>query len=88
MARTKKVNGSSSASTAPLGIGADLMDCLVALHGQLFYSTQVLACLWFFTKNKNADAKRGLRDRRQQTLSIDARAKHGSAVTRNPFSGN
>ena len=34
-----------------------------ALPGQLFYSTQIPVCLWFLAKNKNADAKRGFRDR-------------------------
>jgi type I restriction enzyme M protein len=51
-------------------IEADLVDCMVALPGQLFYSTQIPVCLWFLTKNKN-DGKR--RDRRKQTLFIDAR---------------
>jgi hypothetical protein len=41
-------------------IEADLMDCMVALPGQLFYSTQIPVCLWFLTKNKNADAQVGL----------------------------
>ena len=43
-----------------------------ALPGQLFYSTQIPVCLWFLAKNKNADAKRGFRDRHQQTVFIDA----------------
>ena len=43
---------------------ADLVDCMVALPGQLFYSTQIPVSLWFLAKNKNADAKRGFRDRR------------------------
>ena len=54
-------------------IEADLVDCMVALPGQLFYSTQIPVCLWFVAKNKNADAKRGFSDRRKQTLFIDAR---------------
>jgi type I restriction enzyme M protein len=54
-------------------IEADLVDCMVALPGQLFYSTQIPVCLWFLAKNKSADAKRGFRDRRKQTLFIDAR---------------
>jgi len=40
-------------------IEADLVDCMVALPGQLFYSTQIPVCLWFLAKNKNAGAKRG-----------------------------
>jgi type I restriction enzyme M protein len=51
---------------------------MVALPGQLFYSTQIPVCLWFLAKNKN-DAKR--RDRRKQTLFIDAR-KLGSLIDR------
>ena len=34
-------------------IEEDLVDCIVALPGQLFYSTQIPACLWFLAKNKN-----------------------------------
>ena len=53
-------------------IEADLVDCMVASPGLLFYSTQIPVCLWFLAKNKNADAKRGFRDRRKQTLFFDA----------------
>ena len=35
-------------------IEADLVDCMVALPGQLFYSTQIPVCLWFFWKNETA----------------------------------
>lgn len=49
---------------------ADLVDCMIALPGQLFYSTPIPACLWFLTRDK----KNGrFRDRRGQTLFIDAR---------------
>jgi type I restriction enzyme M protein len=51
-------------------IEADLVDCMVALPGKLFYSTPIPVCLWFLARNKN-DGKR--RDRRKQTLFIDAR---------------
>jgi len=54
-------------------IEVDLVDCMVALPGQLFYSTQIPVCLWFLTRSKAADVKRGFRDRRKQTLFIDAR---------------
>ncbi|MFB1487834.1 MULTISPECIES: N-6 DNA methylase [unclassified Thiocapsa] len=57
---------------------ADLVDCMVALPGQLFYSTQIPVCLWFLAKNKR-NGKR--RDRRGQTLFIDAR-KLGTLVDR------
>jgi type I restriction enzyme M protein len=62
-------------------IEADLVDCMVALPGQLFYSTQIPVCLWFLAKNKGADAKRGFRDRRKHTLFIDAR-KMGTLIDR------
>src|SRR5690606_21793262 len=59
-------------------IEADLVDCMVALPGQLFYSTQIPVCLWFLARNK----KNGrFRDRRGETLFIDAR-KLGAMVTR------
>lgn len=80
-------NGSMSSNQSGEGeirkalIEADLVDCMVALPGQLFYSTQIPVCLWFLAKNKQADAKRGLRDRRKETLFIDAR-KLGTLVDR------
>ena len=48
----------------------DLVDCMVALPGQLFYTTQIPVCLWFLARSKTAH---GFRDRRGQTLFIDAR---------------
>jgi len=51
-------------------VRADLVDCIVALPGQLFYSTQIPVCLWLIAKNK---APQGLRDRRGEMLFIDAR---------------
>jgi type I restriction enzyme M protein len=80
-------NGSMSSNQSGEGeirkaiIEADLVDCMVALPGQLFYSTQIPVCLWFLAKSKKADAKRSLRDRRQQTLFIDAR-KMGTLIDR------
>jgi len=69
-------NGSMSSNQSGEGeirkniIEADLVDCMVALPGQLFYSTQIPACLWFIARDK----KNGrFRDRRGQTLFIDAR---------------
>jgi type I restriction enzyme M protein len=59
-------------------IEADLVDCMIALPAQLFYTTGIPACLWFLARNKK-DGK--LRDRRGQTLFIDAR-KLGSLVDR------
>jgi type I restriction enzyme M protein len=77
-------NGSMSSNQSGEGdirralVEADLVDCMVALPGQLFYSTQIPVCLWFLAKKKN-DGKR--RDRRKQTLFIDAR-KLGSLIDR------
>ncbi|MCL4458787.1 MAG: type I restriction-modification system subunit M [Chloroflexi bacterium] len=51
-------------------IEADLVDCMVALPGQLFYNTQIPACLWFLARDKR---NRWFRDRRRQVLFIDAR---------------
>jgi type I restriction enzyme M protein len=77
-------NGSMSSNQSGEGeirkniIEADLVDCMVALPGQLFYSTQIPVCLWFLTRDK----KNGrFRDRRGQTLFIDAR-KLGTLIDR------
>ena len=66
-------------------VEADVVDCMIALPGQLFYSTQIPACLWFLARNKNPGGK--WRDRRGETLFIDAR-KLGVLVdrTRKEFS--
>jgi type I restriction enzyme M protein len=77
-------NGSMSSNQSGEGdirkgiIEADLVDCMIALPGQLFYTTPIPVCLWFLTRNK-ANGK--LRDRRNQTLFIDAR-KMGNLVDR------
>jgi hypothetical protein len=53
-----RANGSMSSETATEGdirkamIEADLVDCMVALPSQLFYNTQIPACLWFLSRNK------------------------------------
>ena len=83
-------NGSMSSQSSGEGemrqrmIQSDAVDCMVALPGQLFYSTQIPACLWFLARDKSAN---GLRDRRGEILFIDAR-KIGSMVdrTRREFS--
>ena len=88
-------NGSMSSNQSGEGeirkslIEADLVDCMVALPGQLFYSTQIPACLWFLARDRRgsalpaaAQAQRGAgRDRRGQALFIDAR-KLGPLVDR------
>lgn len=80
-------NGSMSSNQSGEGeirralIEADLVDCMVALPGQLFYSTQIPVCLWFLAKSKAADSQRGFRDRSGHTLFIDAR-KLGTLIDR------
>jgi type I restriction enzyme M protein len=77
-------NGSMSTNTTGEGqirqkiIENDLVDCMIALPGQLFYTTQIPVCLWFLTKNKRKQTIAGHsdsnhRDRRGETLFIDAR---------------
>lgn len=60
-------------------VEADVVDCMVALPGQLFYSTQIPACMWFLARDKKPGG--GLRDRRGEVLFIDAR-KLGTLVDR------
>ena len=80
-------NGSMSTTTTSEGrirkkiIENDLVDCMIALPGQLFYTTQIPVCLWFLSRNKKADTTQGFRDRRGETLFVDAR-KMGSLVDR------
>ena len=66
-----------------------VVDCMVALPGQLFYSTQIPVCLWFLARDKSNGIARDmkLRDRRGEVLFIDAR-KLGHMVdrTRKEFS--
>ncbi|WP_137130579.1 class I SAM-dependent DNA methyltransferase [Rhizobium sp. FY34] len=77
-------NGSMSSQQSGEGdirkamIEADQVDCMVALPGQLFYSTQIPACLWILARDKSAN---GHRDRRGEILFIDAR-KLGFMVDR------
>ena len=77
-------NGSMSASQSGEGeirkaiVEADLVDCMVALPGQLFYSTQIPVCLWLLARDKRNGR---FRDRRGETLFIDAR-KLGTLVDR------
>ncbi len=78
-------NGSMSSNQSNEGeirrnlIENDLVDCMIALPGQLFYSTQIPACLWFLARDRRGGG--GLRDRRGEILFIDAR-KMGTMVDR------
>ena len=96
-------NGSMSSNQSGEGeirkniIEADLVDCMVALPSQLFYTTQIPACLWFLARDKSGRPPAGhgvgarhsvgarhavpLRDRRGEVLFIDAR-KMGRMVDR------
>jgi len=95
-------NGSMSSNTSGEGkirqkiIENDLVDCMIALPGQLFYTTQIPVCLWFLSKNKkgskgfdaqgSASVEGGrmpgaTRNREGETLFIDAR-EIGSMVNR------
>jgi len=88
-------NGSMSSNQSGEGeirksiVEADLVDCMIALPGQLFYSTQIPACLWFLARDKRSPPSpahgRGAggegRDRRGRVLFIDAR-KLASLVDR------
>lgn len=84
-------NGSMSTNTTGEGairqkmVENDLVDCMIALPGQLFYTTQIPVCLWFLTKDKKgrdgSPSRPSLRDRQGETLFIDAR-KIGSMIDR------
>jgi len=87
-------NGSMSSNQSGEGeirkaiIEADLVDCMIALPGQLFYGSQISVCLWFLARNKangrpapGGQLREPFRDRRKQTLFMDAR-KLGHLVDR------
>jgi len=77
-------NGSMSSNQSGEGeirkaiVEGDIVDCMVALPGQLFYSTQIPVCLWFVARDKR---NHRFRDRRGETLFVDAR-KLGSMIDR------
>ena len=87
-------NGSMSSDIATEGqirkelIENDLVDCMVALPSQLFYNTQIPACLWFMARNKEGslsptggNKKGGFRNRTNEILFIDAR-ELGTMISR------
>ena len=84
-------NGSMSSAQSGEGeirramVEGDVVDCMIALPGQLFYSTQIPACLWFLARNKNPG--NGWHDRRGEVLFIrrpQARA-HGRSDPQGVF---
>ncbi|MDI3636296.1 class I SAM-dependent DNA methyltransferase [Pseudomonas aeruginosa] len=80
-------NGSMSSSQNSEGdirramVEADVVEVMVALPGQLFFNTQIPACLWFLAKDKRHALSAGGIDRSGQVLFIDAR-KLGTSVSR------
>ena len=72
-------NGSMSSTQSGEGeirkamVEGDVVDCMIALPGQLFYSTPIPACLWFLSRDKKSQKKRKFRNRRGEVLFIDAR---------------
>jgi len=78
-------NGSMSSGQSGAGdirramVETDMVDCMIALPGQLFYSTQIPACLWFLARSKNPGHR--WRDQRGEVLFIDA-CKLGHMVGR------
>ena len=77
-------NGSLTTMTSGEGkireslVRADVVDCIVALPAQLFYTTGIPVCLWFFDREKASSSER---DRSEETLFIDAR-QMGSKISR------
>ncbi|MEH2117241.1 type I restriction-modification system subunit M [Nostoc sp.] len=71
-------NSSGESEIRQALIDDDLVDCMVALPGQLFYNTQIPACLWFLARNKE-DGK--FRKRTREILFIDGR-KMGVLIDR------
>jgi type I restriction enzyme M protein len=80
-------NGSMSSQSSGEGsirqqlVENDLVDCMIALPGQLFYTTQIPVCLWFLSKDKAARHHADQRNRQGETLFIDAR-QMGSMIDR------
>ncbi|WP_457809125.1 class I SAM-dependent DNA methyltransferase [Kushneria sp. EE4] len=75
-------NGSMSSNSGGEGeirrrlVEQDLVECIVALPGQLFTNTQIPACIWFLTRDKAGGlAPNGVEKRRRkgEVLFIDAR---------------
>jgi type I restriction enzyme M protein len=87
---TVLANGSLSSQSGGEGeiraelVRKDRVECIVALPGQLFFTTQIPVCLWFLTNDKSARAvatERPQRSRAGEVLFIDARML-GTMVSR------
>ncbi|SFA84196.1 type I restriction enzyme M protein [Amycolatopsis marina] len=80
-------NGSMSSKQSGEGdiraamVEADLVACMIALPPQMFRTTQIPACLWFFANNKSPQGGKRLKERRGETLFIDAR-NMGTMISR------
>ncbi|MEZ8036186.1 type I restriction-modification system subunit M [Vibrio crassostreae] len=80
-------NGSMSSNTSGEGeirqqlIENDRVECMIALPGQLFFTTQIPVCIWFITKDKTENTSKGFRNRQKETLFIDAR-EMGTMISR------
>lgn len=80
-------NGSMSSQQSGEGdirrvmVKADVVECMVALPGQLFSNTQIPVCLWFLSRNK-AQGENGKVDRRKEILFIDARKEVSGRISR------
>jgi type I restriction enzyme M protein len=86
-AGTVLANGSMSSQQSGEGeirramVQADVVECMVAMPGQLFSNTQIPACLWFLSKDKHTGGN-GRIDRRGQILFIDARKAASGRISR------
>ncbi len=80
-------NGSMNSNTGNEGeirknlIEAGLIDCMVSLPAQLFFNTQIPACLWFLKRKVKSEKRKAGRDRANEILFIDAR-KFGNLINR------
>lgn len=80
-------NGSMTSNTNNEGvirqaiIDDDLVECMIALPGQLFTNTQIPVCLWFLSKDKKI-GKNGKKDRSQEVLFIDCRSMGKEEISR------
>jgi len=80
-------NGSMSSQQSGEGeirksmVNADVVECMVAMPGQLFSNTQIPACLWFLSKDKRAGVN-GLVDRSGQVLFLDLRKAASGRISR------